>query len=163
MYPIGVLFGLGFDTASQIALLGISATQGAQQAPLWSIMIFPLLFTAGMCLVDTTDGIVMVGAYGWAFVRPVRKLFYNMTITFISFLIALIIGGLEVVSIIAAKWQLEGGVWAYVNILGDDENSGRLGYVIIGLLVVCWIGSMIYYRVANLDQYDHNPEAPATP
>lgn len=160
MYPIGFLFGLGFDTASEIALLGIAATQAAQQVPLWSIMVFPLLFTAGMCLIDTTDGIVMLGAYGWAFVRPVRKLFYNMTITLVSFLIALVIGSLEAVSIIASKLELEGGIWSYVNILG--ENSGILGYAIVGLLVVSWIASMIYYRVANLDQFDQNQETSAT-
>ena len=99
MYPVGFLFGLGFDTATEIALLGIAATQAVEQTPLWSIMVFPLLFTSGMCLLDTTDGIVMLGAYGWAFVKPVRKLFYNMTITLVSFLIALLIGSLEALSV----------------------------------------------------------------
>jgi high-affinity nickel-transport protein len=155
LYPIGFLFGLGFDTATEIALLGIAATQAAQQVPLWSIMVFPLLFTAGMCLIDTTDGVVMVGAYGWAFVKPMRKLFYNMTITLISFLIALVIGSLEALSIIAARLKLEEGVWAYVKSLG--ENSGVLGYVIIGLLLVTWLASMIYYRVAGLDRFDEPP------
>jgi high-affinity nickel-transport protein len=134
MYPVGFLFGLGFDTASEIALLGIAATQAAQQLSLWSIMIFPLLFTAGMCLVDTTDGVIMLGAYGWAFVRPVRKLFYNLTITFVSFLIAFVVGSLEALSVIAARFHLEGGVWNYVNVLGD--NSTVVGYAIIGLLLV---------------------------
>jgi nickel/cobalt transporter (NiCoT) family protein len=151
MYPIGFLFGLGFDTASEIALLGIAATQAAQQLPLWSIMIFPLLFTAGMCLIDTTDGVVMLGAYGWAFVKPMRKLFYNMTITLVSFLIAFLIGSLEALSVIASKLNLEGGIWAYVNIL--SENSGILGYAIIGLLVLSWLMSMIVYRIAKLDQF----------
>lgn len=155
MYPVGFLFGLGFDTASEIALLGIAATQAAQQVPLWSILVFPLLFTAGMCLIDTTDGVVMLGAYGWAFVKPMRKLFYNMTITLVSFLIALVIGSLEALSIIASKWNLGGGVWSFVNALGD--NSAVLGYAIIGLLVVSWVASMIVYRVANLDRFDERP------
>jgi high-affinity nickel-transport protein len=161
MYPIGFLFGLGFDTATEVALLAIAATQAAQQVPLLSIMVFPLLFTAGMCLIDTTDGVVMLGAYGWAFVKPMRKLFYNMTITLVSFLIALAIGSLEALSIIASKWHLDGGVWSYVNILG--ENSSVLGYAIIGLLVFSWIASMIFYRVAKLDRFDRGQEqVPAT-
>jgi high-affinity nickel-transport protein len=157
MYPIGFLFGLGFDTATEVALLGIAATQAVQQVPLWSIMVFPLLFTAGMCLIDTTDGVVMLGAYGWAFVMPMRKLFYNMTITLVSFLIALAIGSLEAISIIATKLGLEGGMWSYVNVLGD--NSGVLGYAIIGLLLVSWVASMIFYRVAKLDRFDGSQAA----
>jgi high-affinity nickel-transport protein len=152
MYPIGFLFGPGFDTASEIALLGIAATQAAQQVPLWSIMTFPLLFTAGMSLIDTTDGVVMLGAYGWAFVKLMRKLFYNMTITLVSFLIALAIGSLEALGILASQLNLEGGFWSYVTVLGD--NSGALGYAIIGLLLVSWLASMIVYRVAKLDQWD---------
>ena len=158
MYPVGFLFGLGFDTASEIALLGIAATQASQQVPLWSILVFPLLFTAGMCLIDTTDGVVMLGAYGWAFVKPVRKLYYNMTITFVSFLVALVVGGLEALSIVASKWKLDGGVWSVVNGLGD--NSGILGYAIIGLLVVSWLASMIVYRLAKLDRLDE-PTVPS--
>src|SRR5262249_25614170 len=92
MYPIGFLFGLGFDTASEIALLGIAATQAGQDMSVWSILVYPLLFTAGMCLIDTTDGVVMLGAYGWALVKPMRKLAYNLTITFCSFVIAFVIG-----------------------------------------------------------------------
>jgi len=152
MYPVGFLFGLGFDTATEIALLGIAATQAAQQMPAWSIMVFPILFTAGMSLVDTTDGVVMLGAYGWAFVKPMRKLFYNMAITFVSFVIALAIGGLEALSIIAAKFELDTGVWAYINILSD--NSGVMGYGIIGLLIVSWLVAVAVYRVAELDQFD---------
>jgi high-affinity nickel-transport protein len=156
MYPIGFLFGLGFDTASEVAILGIAATQAAthaaQQLPIWSILVFPLLFTAGMCLVDTTDGVVMLGAYGWAFVQPMRKLFYNMTITLVSFLIAFLIGGLEALAIIVSRWHLEGGVWAYVNAF--SENSGALGYAIIGLLIASWLISAAIYRVANLERYE---------
>ena len=89
MYPLGFLFGLGFDTATEVGLLGISAARRPSGMPLWSILVFPALFTAGMSLIDTTDSILMLGAYGWAFVKPIRKLYYNMTITFVSVVVAL--------------------------------------------------------------------------
>ena len=152
MYFVGFLFGLGFDTATEIALLGIAATQAAEQVPTWSIMVFPLLFTSGMCLLDTTDGIVMLGAYGWAFVKPVRKLFYNMTITLVSFVIALLIGSLEAINVLASKFHLDTGVWAYLNAVGD--NSTLLGYGIIGLMIASWLASMVVYRVARFDELD---------
>ncbi len=152
MYFVGFLFGLGFDTATEIALLAIAATQAAHQAPIWSIMVFPLLFTCGMCLLDTTDGIVMLGAYGWAFVKPVRKLFYNMTITLVSFMIALLIGSLEAVNVLAAKFHLHTGVWAYLNVVSD--NSTLLGYGIIGLMIASWLASIVVYRVAGLGKLD---------
>jgi nickel/cobalt transporter (NiCoT) family protein len=155
MYFIGLLFGLGFDTATQVASLGIAVTEAAQQMPIWSIMVFPLLFTSGMCLADTTDGIVMLGAYGWAFVRPVRKLFYNMTITCISFLIALLIGSLEALSVIAARFHLDTGFWAVVNSL--TENSTAVGYGIIGLMMASWLLSVLVYWVAGFDKLDQSP------
>jgi high-affinity nickel-transport protein len=152
MYPVGFLFGLGFDTTSEVALLGLAATQAGQQVSVWSIMIFPLLFTAGMCLIDTTDGVVMLGAYGWAFVRPMRKLFYNLTITLVSFLIALGIGVLEALGVLAARFGWEGGAWDYVNLV--NENSGLVGYVVIGLLLASWAASVIVYRLWGLDRID---------
>ena len=155
MYPIGLLFGLGFDTATEVALLGIAATQAAEQTPIWSIMVFPLLFTSGMCLVDTTDGVVMLGAYGWAFVKPVRKLFYNMTITFVSFMIALLIGSIEALSVIASKLHLESGIFAGVNILSDHATA--VGYGVIGLMVASWLVSIVVYKASGLD----NIEQPA--
>jgi high-affinity nickel-transport protein len=163
MYFVGFLFGLGFDTATEIALLGIAATQAAEQASLWSIMIFPLLFTSGMCLVDATDGIVMLGAYGWAFIKPVRKLFYNMTITLVSFVIALLIGSLEALGIIAARFHLETGVWAVVNALGEPKVATYLGFGIIGLMMACWLASVVVYRVAGLAQLDEAPARPDCP
>jgi high-affinity nickel-transport protein len=150
MYPVGFLFGLGFDTDTLIGI--IATTQAAQQASLWTIMIFPLLFTAGMCMIDTTDGIVMLGAYGWAFVKPMRKLFYNMTITLISFLIALVIGGFEALGIIADRFQLDTGFWAYVNSV--NKNSTALGYGIIAVMIVSWLASMVIYRLAKIEQLD---------
>ncbi|MBV9286505.1 MAG: HoxN/HupN/NixA family nickel/cobalt transporter, partial [Hyphomicrobiales bacterium] len=95
MFPLGVLFGLGFDTATEVGLLGISATQASQGLSVWSILVFPALFTAGMTLIDTTDSILMLGAYGWAFVKPIRKLYYNLTITAVSVIVAVFVGGLE--------------------------------------------------------------------
>ncbi len=155
MYPIGLLFGLGFDTATEVALLGIAATQAAEQTPIWSIMIFPLLFTSGMCLVDTTDGVVMLGAYGWAFVKPVRKLFYNMTITGVSFMIALLIGGIEALSVIASKLHLDSGVFAGVNVM--SKHASEVGYGVIGLMVASWLISILVYKASGFD----NIEQPA--
>ena len=111
MYPLGLLFGLGFDTATEIGLLGLSAAGASQGMSLWSILVFPALFTAGMSLVDTTDSVLMLKAYGWAFVKPVRKLYYNMTMTFVSVLVALIIGSLETLNLIGDKLELKGSFW----------------------------------------------------
>src|SRR2546423_13740424 len=133
MYPIGVLFGLGFDTATEVGLLGIVGLQAGRGLPIWSILIFPALFTAGMCLLDTTDGVLMLGAYGWAFVKPVRKLYYNMNITFISVIVALIIGGIEALSIISDKLKLSGGIW---DVLGKlSSNFAVVGVVIVLMFI----------------------------
>ena len=105
MYPLGFLFGLGFDTATEVGLLGISAAEAAQGLPIWSILVFPALFTAGMSLIDTTDSILMLGAYGWAFVKPIRKLYYNMTITFVSVVVALLVGGIEALGLIGDQFS----------------------------------------------------------
>jgi nickel/cobalt transporter (NiCoT) family protein len=147
MFPIGFLFGLGFDTASSVSLLGIGATQAAQELPIWSIMVFPLLFTAGMCLIDTTDGVIMLGAYGWAFIDSRRKLLYNMIITLCSFVIAFVIGGLEALGLIADKFGLEGGIWNAI--LSLNQNSGLFGYAIIAVLLTCWLISLVIYRFTN--------------
>jgi nickel/cobalt transporter (NiCoT) family protein len=147
MYPLGVLFGLGFDTASEVALLGISATTAGKGMPIIVVMLFPLLFAAGMSLVDTTDSILMLGAYGWAFVKPVRKLYYNMNITLVSVLVALVIGTIELLSILTDKLALEGGVWDWVSNL-DFE---RIGYLIIGIFLVSWLGSTLIYKVKKYD------------
>jgi len=147
MYPLGVLFGLGFDTASEVALLGISAATAGKGMPLIFVMLFPLLFAAGMSLVDTTDSILMLGAYGWAFVEPIRKLYYNMTITLVSVLVALVIGTIELLGILADKLALEGSIWAWVGNL-DFE---RVGYLIIGIFLVSWLGSTLFYKVKGYD------------
>ncbi len=152
MYPLGFLFGLGFDTASEIALLGISAAQATHGLPLWSIMVFPALFAAGMSLIDTADGILMLGAYGWAFLKPLRKLYYNMAITLVSALVALLIGGIEALGLIGCKLALKGAFWSGIGALND--NFGTLGFVIVGLFVVCWIASAAIYRVKGYDRLE---------
>jgi nickel/cobalt transporter (NiCoT) family protein len=145
MYPLGFLFGLGFDTASEIGLLGISAAQPAQGLPIWSILAFPALFTAGMSLVDTSDGVLMLGAYGWAFVNPIRKLFYNLTITFISVVVAVLVGGIEALGLVADKLGLAGGIWDTVRIMAG--NYAMLGYLVVGIFIASWLASFVIYRV----------------
>ncbi|MBV8097737.1 MAG: HoxN/HupN/NixA family nickel/cobalt transporter [Verrucomicrobia bacterium] len=157
MYPVGLLFGLGFDTATEVAILGISAAAAAKGLSMQAMAVFPVLFTAGMTLVDTTDGILMTGAYGWAFVKPVRKLYYNLTITFVSVVIALFIGGIEAIGLLKDQLKLTGGVWDLVGNLND--NFGTLGFVIIGIFVVCWIGSVVIYRIKGFDRMESSISA----
>ncbi|HWZ47084.1 MAG TPA: HoxN/HupN/NixA family nickel/cobalt transporter [Herbaspirillum sp.] len=152
MYPLGLLFGLGFDTATEIALLGISASEVARGLSIWSILIFPALFTAGMALVDTSDGILMLGAYGWAFVKPIRKLYYNMTITLVSVLVAVFIGGIEVLGLIGDKLHLSGAFWSVMARLG--EHFGMIGYLIVGLFIVSWIVSWSIYKWYRFDELE---------
>jgi nickel/cobalt transporter (NiCoT) family protein len=152
MYPVGLMFGLGFDTASEVAIVGISAAAAAKGLSMQAMAVFPALFTAGMTLVDTTDGILMAGAYGWAFVKPVRKLYYNLTITFVSVVVAFFIGGIEAIGLLKDQLKLTGGVWDLVGNLTD--NFGTLGFVIIGIFVVCWIGSVVIYRIKGFDRLE---------
>ena len=153
MYPLGLFFGLGFDTASEVALLGISAAAGGAGMPIYYVLLFPLLFAAGMSLVDTTNSIMMLGAYGWAFVKPVRKLYYNMNITLVSVLIALVIGSIEFLSIIADKFDLQGPFWNWVG----DLDFTTLGFIIIGIFVASWIGSTLLYKMRRYDEIDARP------
>ena len=153
MLPIGFLFGLGFDTVTEVSLLAIAATEATKGMPLWSIMTFPLLFTAGMSIIDTTDGIAMLGAYGWAFVKPVRKLYYNLTITSVSVVVALVIGGIEGLGLTAQELNLSGGwFWNDVNVLND--NFGYLGYSIIGIFLLSWIVSVAVYKFKRYDELE---------
>jgi high-affinity nickel-transport protein len=149
MYPVGVLFGLGFDTATEIGLLGISATQAASGMSFWSIMVFPALFTAGMALVDTTDSVAMVGAYGWAFVNPIRKLWYNLTITAASVAVALFIGGVEALGLLSDKLSLSGGFWDVIGNL--NGNLTNFGYAVVGVFLLSWLVSTLIYRANRYD------------
>jgi high-affinity nickel-transport protein len=149
---LGRLFGLGFDTATEIGVLGIAAAQAAKGLPIWSIMVFPALFTAGMSLVDTTDGVLMLGAYGWAFTKPIRKLYYNLTITFVSVLVAVLIGGIEALGLLADRLNLEGPFWLYIGALND--HFGSLGYLIIAIFVLSWLVSIAVYRLARFDRIE---------
>lgn len=152
MYPLGILFGLGFDTATEVGILGISASSATSSLPIWYILLFPALFTVGMCLIDTTDSILMLGAYGWAFVKPVRKLYYNMNITLVSVLVALVVGGIEALSIISNQLNLSGGFWKYI---GNLSNSfGTIGYVIIGIFILSWLISTFIYKVKKYDNIE---------
>ncbi|MGO9818038.1 MAG: HoxN/HupN/NixA family nickel/cobalt transporter [Acidocella sp.] len=153
MFPIGFLFGLGFDTVTEVTLLAIAATEATKGMPLWSIMVFPLLFTAGMSLIDTTDGIAMLGAYGWAFVKPVRKLFYNLTITSVSVVVALVIGGIEGLGLFAQEFNISGGwFWNAINVL--NNNFGYMGYTIIGIFLFSWLASIAVYKLNRYEDLE---------
>jgi high-affinity nickel-transport protein len=152
MYPLGFLFGLGFDTATEIGLLGIAAAEASKGLSFWSILVFPVLFAAGMSLIDTTDNVLMLGAYGWAFVKPIRKLYYNITITSVSVVIAFAVGGIEALGLLAGKLHLTGGVWAWVVKLND--NFGLLGYCIVALFGLSWILSIAFYKWRRFDDLE---------
>jgi high-affinity nickel-transport protein len=156
MYPIGLLFGLGFDTATEIGLLGISAAQATQGMSFWIILVFPALFTAGMSLMDTLDSTLMTGAYGWAFVKPVRKLWYNLTITAASVVVAVFIGGIEALGLIADKLGLEGAFWSFVGELND--NLANFGFAVVGIFLLSWLVSTVLYKAKGYDslQIEHS-------
>ncbi len=158
MFPLGFLFGLGFDTATEVSLLGISATQAGQGVPVWSIMVFPALFAAGMALVDTTDGILMLGAYDWAYVKPIRKLYYNMTITLVSVVVAVLIGGIEALGLVGGRLGMTGWLWDGVGVLNDNFNG--LGFVIIGVFIAAWALSVLFYRYKGYDTLETAPVLP---
>ena len=150
MFPIGFLFGLGFDTATEISLFTVAASQASGDMTFGTIMIFPALFTAGMTLLDTTDSVLMVGAYGWAFLNPIRKIWYNLTITAVSVAVALLIGGIEALSLIADKLGLEGAFW---NMIGNlNAGVANFGYLVVGIFLASWAVSYLLYRWQRLDQ-----------
>ncbi len=141
IFPIGILFGLGFDTATQVALM--AATVGVSgTAPLWTVIVLPCLFTAGMVTVDSTDGVVMRSAYSWAFLRPIRKVYYNLTITVISVIVAFAIGGIEMTQVLGMELGFKGGFWALL----DALDFGQIGYLVIATFLTAWIVAMLYYR-----------------
>jgi nickel/cobalt transporter (NiCoT) family protein len=141
MYPLGLLFGLGFDTATEIGLLGISAAEASKGLSIWSILVFPALFAAGMSLVDTSDGVMMVGAYGWAFTNPVRKLYYNLTITGISVIVAAAVGAIEAFGLVGEQLGLAGGIWDCA-----AGHLGAVGYLVVGVFAASWLVSFVISR-----------------
>jgi high-affinity nickel-transport protein len=149
LFPIGVLFALGFETASEISLFGLSA-QASQQASAWSVLVFPALFAAGMTLVDTADGILMLGAYGWAYLNPLRKLFYNLTITLVSVVVALVIGAIEVLALLADRFGGESPFWRIAAEM--NLSFGTLGYAIVAVFAASWIASLVIYRLRGYDR-----------
>jgi nickel/cobalt transporter (NiCoT) family protein len=148
MYPLGVLFGLGFDTATEIGLLALSAGVATHHVPFLAVISLPIIFAAGMCLMDTADGAFMSHAYGWAFSNPIRKVYYNITVTSLSVLVALVIGLIELLQVTAAKLSLEGGFWAFL----DSLDFGRIGFVVVGLFVATWLCSVALWKARRIEQ-----------
>jgi high-affinity nickel-transport protein len=148
MYPIGLLFGLGFDTATEVGLLALGGGAAAARLPWYAILCLPILFTAGMAMMDTADGAFMNVAYGWAFSKPVRKVFYNLTITALSVAVALLVGTVELLSILTQALHLQGGVW---DLLGG-VNLNTVGFVIVGMFVVTWVAALAIWRYGRIEQ-----------
>lgn len=149
LYPIGFLFGLGFDTASEVALLAISAGAAAQGLPFTAVISLPLIFAAGMSLMDTTDGAFMSKAYSWAFASPIRKVFYNLTVTSLSVFVALFVGVFELTQILLHILGIHGGVY---DAIANFDFIGKAGYVIVGAFVVAWVGAFAIYKVRRIDE-----------
>ncbi len=147
VYPLGFLFGLSFDTASEIALLAIAGNLGAQAMPWTAILLLPILFAAGMSLMDTADGIFMTTAYDWAFSTPLRKIYYNLSVTGLSVIAALFIGLIELAQVITPKLGLNGGVWGWI----QNLNFGGIGYLLVGLFVLAWGVSYLLWKVLRLE------------
>jgi len=149
MYPIGFLFGLGFDTASEVAILAISAGAAAKGVPFLAVIALPLIFAAGMSLMDTADGAFMAKAYSWAFTSPIRKVFYNLTMTSLSVFVALFVGVVELMQVLIQRFDLKGGI--YGAIAGFDL-VGRAGYFIVAAFVLAWAAALLIYKVRRIDE-----------
>jgi len=147
MVLLGFLFGLGFDTATEVSLLGLSASQASRGVSVAAIMIFPALFAAGMALIDTADGVLMLGAYRWAFVDPLRKLRYNIIITLISVIVAVGIGSIETLKLLGDQIGFQGRFWQAVSAVSDSFN--QIGFIVIGLFVLAWMLSLLFHRAGR--------------
>ena len=148
MYPVGVVFGLGFDTATEVALLATTALLATQSLPWYSIMCLPVLFMAGMSLMDTADGVFMNVAYGWAFFNPVRKVYYNLAITGLSVFICFFIGTVEVLGLLPAQLHLKGGFWTFM----AGFNINTAGFVIVGLFGATWVGALLIWKYGRVEE-----------
>jgi high-affinity nickel-transport protein len=148
MYPVGALFGLGFDTASEVALLVLAGTAVVSGLPFYAVLSLPLLFAAGMCLFDTIDGCFMNFAYDWAFAKPIRKIYYNLTITGLSVFIALFIGTVEILGLVSQETNLTGGVWTFLR----GFNINRAGFFIVGIFVATWVVALAIWHFGDIEQ-----------
>ncbi|AJY76705.1 HoxN/HupN/NixA family nickel/cobalt transporter [Paenibacillus beijingensis] len=148
VYPLGFLFGLGFDTATEIGLLAVSATAAQASVPLAGILSLPILFAAGMSLMDTADGFLMSKAYDWAFMTPLRKMYYNITVTAISVAAALVIGVVELIQVAADKLNLQSPFFRWIS----DIDFSMMGYVLVGLFILAWIVSILVWKKMKLEQ-----------
>jgi nickel/cobalt transporter (NiCoT) family protein len=148
MYPVGLLFGLGFDTTTEVALLVLAGTSTAAGLPWYAILCLPVLFTAGMCLLDTIDGSFMNFAYGWAFSNPVRKVYYNITITALSVVVALLIGSMELLGLLADQLGWSGRFWSWLG----GVNLNAIGFLIVGLFVLTWAVALLVWRYARIEE-----------
>src|SRR5688572_9567593 len=148
MYPLGILFGLGFDTATEIGLLALAAGVATQEVPFLAIVSLPIIFAAGMSLMDTADGAFMSHAYGWAFSNPIRKIYYNITVTSLSVTVALVIGTIEVLQVTAERLSLESGFWTFLEAL----DFGHIGYLVVGLFVLTWACSIVLWKTRRIEQ-----------
>ena len=148
MYPIGILFGLGFDTATEVALLVLAGSAVVSGLPFYAILSLPILFAAGMCLFDTIDGCFMNFAYDWAFANPVRKVYYNLTITGLSVFVALFIGTVELLGLFSQEYNLSGGFWSFMG----NFDINKAGFVIVGIFVVTWIVALAIWHFGKLEE-----------
>ncbi len=157
IYPIGVLFGLGFDTATEVLIIGLAVVvAGSGAIPIWAVLILPLLFTCGMVLSDTTDGFAMRYAYGWAFNHPIRKIFYNLTLTVISVMVAFAIGGVELLQVLSGEFRWSGPVWNWI----DTVNFESLGIAIVVLFLASWGVAMAIYYAKGYEKIPWGPSEP---
>ena len=148
MYPVGVLFGIGFDTATEVTLLVLAGSGAAAGLPWYAVLVLPLLFTAGMSLFDTLDGAFMNVAYRWAFANPIRKIYYNLTITGLSVAVALLIGTIELVGVFHDQLKLDDGLTNWIS--GLDLNN--VGFMIVGLFVIVWVAAIAYWKFSSVEQ-----------
>jgi high-affinity nickel-transport protein len=148
MYPLGVLFGLGFDTATEVGLLALAAGVATHHVSFLAVISLPILFAAGMCLMDTIDGAFMSQAYGWAFANPIRRIYYNITVTSLSVAVALVIGGIELLQVASNELSLEGGAWRWLNAL----DFGSLGYAIVGLFFLTWAVAVVIWKRRHIEE-----------
>ena len=148
IYPVGVLFGLGFDTASEVALLVLAGSAVVSGLPFYAILSLPILFAAGMCLFDTADGCFMNFAYDWAFSRPVRKVYYNLTVTGLSVFVAFFIGTVEILGLIGQQYRLSGEFWTFMG----NFNINKAGYVIVGVFVLTWVVALAIWHFGRIEQ-----------